>query len=46
MGGGLGVPVRVEPQRAAAARATARVAQSVAELSGAVANACQKRRLK
>ena len=39
-------PVRVELQRAAAARAAARVALRAAGLSGSVANARQKRRMK
>ena len=39
-------PVRVELQRAAAARAAARVALKAAGLSGSVANARQKRRMK
>ena len=38
--------VRVESQRAAAARAAARMAQRAAALNGAVVNACQKRRMK
>ena len=40
------VPVRVELQRAAFARAKARVAQRAVALIGAVANAGQKRRMK
>ena len=40
------VPVKVESQRAATARAMARVAQRVAALSVAVANAHQKRKMK
>ena len=39
-------PVRVELQRAATTRVATRVVQRVAALSGAVANARQKRRIK